>query len=84
MVVGAPVTQVTKYPCPDASKDHRGGSCHPPNSFEHRLLCKAQNIYLRGRCENPMWKTVLRSWALTSVGQLQLGLRKRDKPQPAN
>jgi hypothetical protein len=59
IAVGAPVIQAANYPCPVASKDRRPGFCHPPNSFEQRLLCKAQNVYLRGRHGNLMSKMLL-------------------------
>src|SRR5262245_60883356 len=57
---GAHAIPATKYPCPVASKDRRAGFYHPPNSFEHRLLCKAQNVSLRGRHKNLMPKTLWR------------------------
>src|SRR5262249_60295174 len=57
---GARAIPATKYPCPVASKDRGAGFYHPPNSFEHRLLCKAQNVSLRGRHKNLMPKMLWR------------------------
>src|SRR6266700_3667447 len=67
--VGARAIPATRYPCRVASKDRRPGFCPPLNSFEQRLLCKAQNVYLRGRHENLMPKTLLRLWTPTMVAQ---------------
>ena len=68
--VGARAIPATKCPCPVASKDRRAGFCHPPNSFEQQLLCKAQKVSLRGRHENLMPKTLLHLWGPMMVAQL--------------
>ena len=68
--VGARAISATKCPCPVASKDRRAGFCHPPNSFEQQLLCKAQKVSLRGRHENLMPKTLSHLWSPMMVAQL--------------
>src|SRR5262249_53360552 len=79
---GARAIPATKYPCPVASKDRGAGFYHPPNSFEHRLLCKAQNVSLRGRHKNLMPKMLWRLLTPTNGVQLLWGGRTRDKTHP--